>query len=90
MPGEMIVQSPGGEDQDARHWGGWLAVKRIWFRLPIFYVTLIGAGLLSLWLAAAILVLLTPLGNPAGSAIYRWIARNRHRLPGSQCRLENP
>ena len=89
MPDEMIVQAPGRKGWDARHWGGWRAVKRIGFRLPIFYAMLVGAVILSPWLAAAILVMLTPIGNPLGSAAYRWIARNRHRIPGNQCRLEN-
>ncbi|MDZ7639754.1 MAG: DUF393 domain-containing protein [Bryobacterales bacterium] len=82
-----------------RRWGGWRAVKRILFRLPIVYAGL--AALLAapavwpaLTLPAVALLLLiglslSPLCNPAGDALYRWIARNRHRLPGSTCSLEN-
>lgn len=81
------------------HWGGWRAFKRILFRLPLLYVLAaallfnasIGPGfrMASLGLALLAALALSPIGNPAGDALYRWIARNRHRLPGSTCSIKN-
>lgn len=82
-----------------RQWGGWHAVKRVLFRLPLLYAAaaalvataFASAGLrlpaLGLTLFAALA--LSPLGNPAGEALYRWIARNRQCRAGSACTLTN-
>jgi predicted DCC family thiol-disulfide oxidoreductase YuxK len=94
LPGEMILQSrpaiAGEAGSTEKRWGGWLAVKQIVFRLPLFYLVLTASLLLHPWTPLIVLLALSPLGNPAGAATYRLIARNRHRIPGAQCRLENP
>jgi predicted DCC family thiol-disulfide oxidoreductase YuxK len=82
-----------------RQWGGWRAVKQLLYRLPLFYLMLAASQLPGLWwpsllpvsatALALFLLALSPLGNPAGDALYRWVARNRHRFPGSTCSLEN-
>ncbi len=74
-----------------RQWGGWRAVKRVLLRLPLLYaaaaaplaIAFTSAGLRppALGLALFTALALSPLGNPAGEAVYRWIARNR------QCRI---
>lgn len=82
-----------------KRWGGWRAVKRILYRLPLFYAGLTALGAMAAFVpqtrvpaavaVALLLLTLSPLANPAGNALYRWIARNRHRFPGSTCSLEN-
>lgn len=86
IPEEMVVRKAGAETPE---WRGWKAVKAAIFRVPVFYLALGGSALLSPWLALAVLAAFSPLGNPAGQAFYRWVARNRYRLPGSSCSLEN-
>ncbi len=81
--------------RNGRQWGGWRAVKRIVFRLPLGYAVGGALGLTALlapgWrtpivgLALFAGAALSPLGNPAGDALYRWVARNRRCLPGSAC-----
>jgi hypothetical protein len=36
------------------------------------------------WLAMALVLLFSPLMNPVGEAVYDWIAKNRHRIPGGR------
>ena len=47
-----------------------------------------GAGL---WifrvLAAMLLVVFLPPFEPIGNAVYRWVARNRHRLGSGECSI---
>ncbi len=87
-PSEMILhkQIPSG----GRRWGGWSAVKQIWFRMPALYLALAAAWFLHPALFAGLTLSLTPLANPLGNRLYRWIARNRQRFPASTCRVENP
>lgn len=80
-------------------WGGWRAFKRILFRLPLFYAVVAAplfAASIGSWFRVASLgvallaaLALSPIGNPVGDALYLWIARNRHRLPGSTCSIKN-
>jgi len=69
----------------ANRWCRTAAMQRILLRLPILYAV---AGF-TLWISWAFalswVVLFSPLARPAGDAIYRWVARNRYRLPGSTC-----
>jgi predicted DCC family thiol-disulfide oxidoreductase YuxK len=64
---------------------GFAAVQGIAARLP---VTWLGAAWLIArrpWTALLFGFLLSPLARPAGEPAYQWVARNRHRLPGSTC-----
>ncbi|MCU0226531.1 MAG: DUF393 domain-containing protein [Bryobacterales bacterium] len=92
-PSEVVLYRPAATPTDVdagSQWGGWHAVKQIGFRLPAFYLALSAAFLAHPALGAVLLCCVTPLANPLGRRLYRWIARNRHRLPASTCRLENP
>ncbi|MCC6264893.1 MAG: DUF393 domain-containing protein [Bryobacterales bacterium] len=83
--------------RNGRQWGGWRAVKRTLFRLPLSYAAGGALALTALlapgWRAPAVSLALfaaaalSPLGNPAGDALYRWVARNRRCLPGASCPL---
>lgn len=85
--------------RNGRQWGGWRAVKRIPFRLPLFYAAIgalvaaasiaPGLRLPALGLALLAALALSPLGNPFGDGLYRWVARNRRCLTGSACSLTN-
>jgi predicted DCC family thiol-disulfide oxidoreductase YuxK len=90
----QMVLAKGG-----RAWGGWRAVKQIFWRIPLFW-----SGWLAMAIAAATIVplrlpialfagllcvALSPIGNPLGDRLYRWIARNRQNFPGSTCSIEN-
>lgn len=86
---EMVFRSKPNASRPARNWGGWRAVKQVLLRLPVFYLGFATTALVSLWLTAFLALLLSPLGNRTGDALYRWVARNRHRLPGTTCHLEN-
>jgi predicted DCC family thiol-disulfide oxidoreductase YuxK len=60
-------------------------MQRILLRLPLLYL----AAAVTLWISWAFallwLLLFSPLVHPPGDVIYRWVARNRSRLPGSTC-----
>lgn len=88
-PAEMMLLTPSGSAGAGRLWGGWRGVKRICLRLPVFYLVITALLFLQPWLGAAILMGLTPLGNPPGDWLYRLVARNRRRWPASTCSLEN-
>jgi predicted DCC family thiol-disulfide oxidoreductase YuxK len=70
-----------------RHrWAGFSAFKRIFIRLLPFWFLAALAVWITPWSTLALLLLFSPLSNPAGNRFYDWIARNRYRLPGSTCR----
>jgi predicted DCC family thiol-disulfide oxidoreductase YuxK len=64
---------------------GFAAFKAIVGSNPLTYFAL--AGVLSLfhsrWLGVVVLLMISPLIVPAGEIAYRWVARNRYRIPGS-------
>ena len=89
-PSEIVLRVPlPDKTLNGRMWGGWRAVKRISFLLPALYIGLAVSLFVHPWLTVALLLGLTPLGNPLGDWLYRLIARNRHRFPASTCSLEN-
>lgn len=81
------------DDAVRKGYDAWRAMV-VW--LPAFWY----AALLALIFAAtangrrvvtiALLLLLTPLSNRIGEAVYDWVARNRNRLSGGSCELPGP
>jgi predicted DCC family thiol-disulfide oxidoreductase YuxK len=66
-------------------WSGFAAWKQVLLRLPVLYL-LIGASLwLSGWFLLAWFGFFAPFTAPIGEAVYRWIAQNRHKVPGATC-----
>ena len=72
----------------SRQWSGFAAWKQILVRLPATWILIAASALLSPYLLVAWLLLFLPFTAPIGERVYYWIARHRHRLPGSTCRLE--
>ena len=69
-------------------YSAWRAMV-VW--LPVFWYTALLAVVLAPRPAVvALLVFLTPLSNPIGEAVYRWVARNRHRFGDQTCALPAP
>ncbi|MGH9665476.1 MAG: thiol-disulfide oxidoreductase DCC family protein [Bryobacteraceae bacterium] len=68
-----------------RRWAGFSAFKRIFARLLPFWLLAALAVWITPWSVLALLLLFSPLSNPAGNHVYDWIARNRYRIPGSTC-----
>ncbi|MBL8235995.1 MAG: DUF393 domain-containing protein [Bryobacterales bacterium] len=74
--------------------GGYAAFRRILLHLPVFGMTLLTALAFAPGpqtrraIVTGALLFLLPLSNPAGNAIYGWIARHRHELlAGETCEL---
>lgn len=78
---ERALQLVAGRHRTA----GFSAFKRIFLRLPLFWILAGLAVWLTLWSLLAIALLFSPLSNPVGNRVYEWIARNRYRFPGSTC-----
>ena len=72
----------------SRQWSGFAAWKQILLRLPATWALIGASGLISPYLLLAWVAFFLPLTAPIGERVYDWIARNRHKLPGSTCRLE--
>lgn len=71
-----------------RHvWSGWRAWKQILLRLPLTWIVMVATTAMTPWFGLWWLLFWSPLVNPIGEAGYDWVARNRHRLPGSTCSL---
>ena len=69
-------------------YSAWRAMV-VW--LPVFWYTALLAVVLAPRPAVvALLLFLTPLSNPIGEAVYRWVARNRHRFGDQTCALPAP
>lgn len=68
---------------------GFRAAKAMVIRLPLFWIVVAGLGLLSPWLWLVVGAGFLPVFNGLGMIVYDWVARNRHRLPGSTkaCRM---
>jgi predicted DCC family thiol-disulfide oxidoreductase YuxK len=64
---------------------GYAAVQGIVERLPLVWI--VGAWVIARkpWAAILFAFLLSPLAMPVGQPAYEWVARNRHRVPGSTC-----
>lgn len=69
-------------------WFGFAAWKQILLRLPIVYVVIAGTALVSPWLLMLWAAFFVPFTEPIGERVYQWVARNRHRIPGSTCQRE--
>ncbi|MBM3785503.1 MAG: DUF393 domain-containing protein [Acidobacteria bacterium] len=74
---------------------GYSAIRRMVLYLPLFWMLWLAAFALSpnaisrRVVVAAALLLLTPLSNPFGNAIYGWVARHRHELlSGETCDMD--
>jgi len=67
---------------------GWRALKRMAVRFPLFWIVSAGLVWLTPWSALVIALGLSPLANFIGDPVYGWIARNRMRISGSTCGLE--
>ncbi|MEO7145882.1 MAG: DUF393 domain-containing protein [Bryobacteraceae bacterium] len=65
---------------------GFAAFKRIFARLPLFWLLVALAVWITPWSALAVVLLFSPLSNPVGNRVYEWVARNRYRLAGSTCK----
>ncbi len=70
---------------DRRVTHGWSAVKGMALRVPLTYIAAAVAIRRTRWAAVGLALLFSPLAEPAGRAAYSWVARNRHRFPGSTC-----
>lgn len=69
-------------------YSAWRAMV-VWF--PVFWYAALAAVVLAPRPAVvALLLFLTPLSNPVGEAVYRWVARNRHRFGDQTCALPAP
>ncbi len=69
-------------------YSAWRAMV-VWF--PVFWYAALAAVVLAPRPAVvALLLFLTPLSNPIGEAVYRWVARNRHRFGDQTCALPAP
>lgn len=69
---------------------GYAAFRSMAVLLPAFWYTALAAVVLAPRPAViALLLFLTPLSNPVGEAVYRWVARNRHRFGDQSCALPN-
>jgi len=69
-------------------YSAWRAMV-VWF--PVFWYAALAAVVLAPRPAVvAFLLFLTPLSNPIGEAVYRWVARNRHRFGDQTCALPAP
>ena len=64
---------------------GWSAVKSIALRVPLTYFAAAVAIRRTRWVAVGLVLLFSPLAEPAGRAAYSWVARNRYRFWGSTC-----
>jgi predicted DCC family thiol-disulfide oxidoreductase YuxK len=80
---------------------GFRACKGILLYNPAFYlvatalIALAPAGVAGVWwrrlFVAALIAFLLPVFNPVGEAVYRWVARNRHRFSNEgACAVELP
>ncbi len=70
---------------------GYVAWRAMVVWLPAFWYTALLAVVLAPRPAVvALLLFLTPLSNPVGEAVYRWVARNRHRFGDHTCALPAP
>ena len=72
----------------SRQWSGFAAWKQILVRLPVTWFLIGGSLLVTPWLALPWAAFFAPFTEPAGEKVYDWIARNRYRIPGSTCKLE--
>lgn len=78
---DRALQLIGGRGRTA----GFAAFKRIFARLPVFWI-LAGASVwLTPWALIGWAILFSPVSNPIGNRVYDWVARNRYRFPGSTC-----
>ncbi len=67
---------------------GYTAFRAMVVWLPVFWYAALAAVVLAPRSAViALLLFLTPLSNPVGEAVYRWVARNRHRFGDQTCAL---
>jgi predicted DCC family thiol-disulfide oxidoreductase YuxK len=67
---------------------GYDAFRAMAVWLPAFwYVALAAVVVAPRPAVLALLLFLTPLSNPVGEAVYRWVARNRHRFGDQTCAL---
>jgi predicted DCC family thiol-disulfide oxidoreductase YuxK len=73
---------------ESKRWSGFAAWKQILLRLPALYLGLAASALLWLWSLIPWLLFFAPVFEPIGEHVYDWIARNRHRVPGSTCERE--
>ncbi len=64
---------------------GWQAAKRILPRVPLTWLVAAIAVRKQPWMMLAAAVAFSPVGDPAGEAVYGFVARNRYRFPGSTC-----
>jgi len=64
---------------------GFAAVKAIVGSNPLTYfaIAVVLSFLHYRWLGAVLLLIMSPLIVPVGELAYRWVARNRYRMPGS-------
>jgi predicted DCC family thiol-disulfide oxidoreductase YuxK len=65
---------------------GFAACKRIFARLPLFWLLAGVSVWITPWSLVPLAILFSPLSNPIGNRAYGWVARNRYRFPGSTCR----
>jgi predicted DCC family thiol-disulfide oxidoreductase YuxK len=65
---------------------GYAAFRAMIVWLPAFWYAALAAAVLAPRPAVLLLLLfLTPLSNPIGESVYRWVARNRHRFGDQTC-----
>lgn len=84
-PEEVVMAATTG----TREWRGYQAVRAALLRTPLPWLSFGALLWMQPWVALAVVLALSPLGDPVGVRVYRWVARNRHRFPGSTCSLEN-
>jgi predicted DCC family thiol-disulfide oxidoreductase YuxK len=67
---------------------GYAAFRAMAVWLPAFWYAALAAVVVAPRPAVvALLLFLTPLSNPIGEAVYRWVARNRHRFGDQTCAI---
>jgi predicted DCC family thiol-disulfide oxidoreductase YuxK len=87
VPRHVLDQTMCAASGDKR-WFGFAAWKKVLLRLPVLYLLVAGSAWITPWMLLAWAVFFAPFAEPAGERVYQWVARNRHRIPGSTCRLD--
>lgn len=72
----------------SRQWFGFAAWKQILLRLPVTYALIAASAVIQPWLLIAWAAFFMPFTEPIGERVYQWVARNRHRVPGSTCQRD--
>jgi len=72
-------------------YAGFAAFRLMLLYNPITYLVMVMllAAPFRRWFAAILLLFFSPLFSPIGEFAYNWIARNRHRLSASSCKVQN-